>query len=158
MCLRRRVAKIECFNSNETTLEVDSHADTTCLGAGALKLFDFNCPVRVQGYGESLGTREFQTISGAVAFVHPYTGRRYHLVVHQAIHMPEMDHHLLCPMQCRTNGVKINECPRMFCGDNVTKEDHAMVVLDERGEKVVLPFFFKGVTSYVTVEALSREE
>ena len=137
VCLRRRVAKIESLNSKETTLEVDSHADTTCLGAGALKLFDFNCPVHVQGYDESLGTKEFQTISGAVACVHPFNGRRYHLVVHQAIHMPEMDHHLLCPMQCRTNGVKINECPRMFCGDAVTEEDHALVAYGEENEKVV---------------------
>ena len=90
--------------------------------------------------------------------MHPFSGRRYHLVVHQAIHMPDMDHHLLCPMQCRTNGVKLNKCPRMFCGENVTEEDHAMVAFDEKGERVVLPFFLKGVTSYMTVEALSREE
>ena len=72
--------------------------------------------------------------------------------------MPEMDHHILCPMQCRTNVVKINECPQMFCGDEVTDEDHALVAFDEENEKAVFPFFLKGVTSYMTVEAISREE
>ena len=102
MCLRpNRLARVASINSKETTLEVDSHADTTCLGAGALKLFDFNCPVRVQGYDESLGTREYQTVSGAIGYQHPFSGRCYHLIIHQAIHMPELGHHLLCPMQCR---------------------------------------------------------
>ena len=78
-------------------------------------------------------------------------------MVHQAIHMPEMDHHLLCPMQCRTNGVQINECPRMFC-DEATEESHAIVAFDEEDEKVVLSFFLKGVTSFMTVKVLSREE
>ena len=37
-------------NSNKTTLEADSHANTTCLGGITLKLFDYDCPENVQGY------------------------------------------------------------------------------------------------------------
>ena len=70
-------------NPKETTLEVDSHADTTCLGHGALKIFDFNCPVNVQGYDPALGVRQYSTISGVVGYVHPFTGRKFHIVVHQ---------------------------------------------------------------------------
>ena len=62
-------------NPKETTLEVDSHADTTCLGHGALKIFDFNCPVNVQGYDPSLGVREYSTITGGLVYVQPYTGK-----------------------------------------------------------------------------------
>ena len=86
------------INSKETTFEVDSHADTTCLGSGALKLFDYDCPVNVQGYDSALGVKQYQTSSVAVGYIHPFTGQKYHLVVHQAIHMPELYHHLLCPV------------------------------------------------------------
>jgi len=92
-------------NSVEIPFEANSHADTTCLGGGALKIMDYNTPVRVQGYDPSLGAREYETISGGVVYVHPRTNVRYHLIIHQAIHMPHLDHHLLCPMQLRSHGV-----------------------------------------------------
>ena len=31
-------------------------------------MFDFNCPVNVQGYDPSLGIRQHQTISGVIAY------------------------------------------------------------------------------------------
>ena len=91
------MVKIES-NSNEITFELDLHADTTCLGGGALKLFNYNCPVNIHGYDPTLGMRQYQTISGAVAYDHLHTGRQYHLIVHQAIHMPDLEHRLLCPI------------------------------------------------------------
>ena len=108
------VYRVAC-NALETTLEADSHADTKCLGGGVLKIYDYNCPVNVQGYDPSLGAKQYSTISVSLAYVNPFTGLKYHLIFHQAIHMPDLDHHLLCPMQCRANGVVINECPRMYC-------------------------------------------
>ena len=66
------MGKIES-NSNEFMFELDLHADTTCLGGGALKLFDYNCSVNVHGYEPTFGMRQYQTISGAVAYNHPHT-------------------------------------------------------------------------------------
>ena len=40
----------------ETTLELDSHADTCVLGRHALITLDYNQPVSVTGYDPSLGT------------------------------------------------------------------------------------------------------
>ena len=85
-------------NSNETTFEADSHADTTCLGRGTLKIFDYDTPVNVQGYDPALGSKEYRIISGVLGYIHPHTGTKYHLVVHQAVHVPELQHNLLCPM------------------------------------------------------------
>ena len=67
MYLHPRVAGVcaVASNTNEVPLEADSHADTTCLGGGALKILDFDTPVRVQGYDPSLGAKEFPTITGA---------------------------------------------------------------------------------------------
>ena len=76
------------------------------------------------------------------------SGKMYRgeVVVHQAIHMPDLDHHLLCPMQCRANRVEINKHPRMYVSDP-SEESHSVVAVDNDHEKVVIPFFLKGVTS-----------
>ena len=84
----------------ETTLELDSHADTCVLGHDALIILDYQRLVHVVGYDESLGTKTYATVSGMVAYDDPRTGRMLHLVIHQAVHIPHLDHHLLCPMQC----------------------------------------------------------
>ncbi len=84
----------------ETTLELDSHADTCVLGHDALILLDYNRPVRVEGYDPSLGTKTYATVSRVLAYDDPVTGKVYHLVINQAIDIPHLNHHLLCPMQC----------------------------------------------------------
>ena len=71
--------------------------------------------------------------------------------------MPDLDHHLLCPMQCRANFVVINKCPRMYCREP-TQESHAIVPIEENGASVVLPFLLRGVTSYLTVMPLTRDK
>jgi hypothetical protein len=80
----------------ETTLELDSHANTCVLGHGALIILDYNRPVSIVGYDESLGSKTYQTVSGVVAYDDPQTGMMLHLIINQAIHIPHLDHHLLC--------------------------------------------------------------
>ncbi len=58
----------------ETTLELESHANTCVLGRGALITLDYNRPVSVVGYDESLGSKTYQTVSGVVAYNNPQTG------------------------------------------------------------------------------------
>jgi hypothetical protein len=65
----------------ETTLELDSHADTCVLGRDALVILDFNQPVSVVGYDESLGSKTYLTVSGAVAYDDPQNGRKLHLII-----------------------------------------------------------------------------
>ena len=43
----------------ETTLGLDSHADTCVLGHDALIILDYQRPVNVVGYDESLGTKTY---------------------------------------------------------------------------------------------------
>ena len=121
------------------------------------KVKNFNTPVNAQGYDPSLGIRQYPTISGVIGYVHPFTGRKFHIIIHQAVHMPELGHHLLCPMQVRANGVTLNECPRMYCSEP-SAEDHAVVALDEDGERVIVPLFLKGVTSVLETCPVTLEE
>ena len=81
-----------------TTMELDSHADTCVLGRDCLVILDYDRPVQVVGYDPALGAKTYQTISGVVSHNDPATGEVFHLVINQEIHIPHLDHHLLCPM------------------------------------------------------------
>ncbi len=82
------------------TLELDSHTDTCVLGRDCLVILDYERPVQVVGYDPALGAKTYRTISGVVAHDNPAMGEVIHLVINQAIHIPHLDHHLLCLTQC----------------------------------------------------------
>jgi hypothetical protein len=111
-------------SSYETTLELDSHADTCILGRHALIILDHNQPVTIMGYDESLGSKTYKTVSRVVAYTDPKTGRTLHLIIHQAIHVPHLDHQLLCPMQCHVNDVIVDETPNFWRQNPLTKCMH----------------------------------
>ena len=93
----RRVSTLTS-NNKETSLELDSHANMCCVGKDALLVYDYDRPMTVIGYDPQLGSRDFKTVSAVLEYTHPLTGQIYHLVIHQAIEIPNLDHHLLCPM------------------------------------------------------------
>ena len=55
-------------------MELDTHADTTVLGRGCLIIQDFNRVVSVSGWNAAAGSTECPTVTGVVAYDHPYTG------------------------------------------------------------------------------------
>ena len=128
--------------NHETTLELDSHTDTCVLGCNALILHDYLRPVSVQGYDPALGTTQYNTVSGVLAYDHPTSGETYHLVVNQAIHIPHLDHHLLCPMQCQVNDVIVNKTPK-FLAQDLTEHMHALTVQESHDpvQTVILPLW-----------------
>jgi hypothetical protein len=101
---QRRIVKdvgYKLESNYETTLELDSHANTCLLGCDALIILDYNQPVSAVGYDKSLGSKTYQTVSGVVAYDDPQTEGTLHLIINQAIHIPHLEHHLLCPIQFR---------------------------------------------------------
>ncbi len=143
----------------ETTLELDSHADMCVLGRGALILLDYDRAVIVEGYDPSLGTKTYVTVSRALAYDDPVTGKVYHLVINQAIHIPHLDHHLLCPMQCQVNDVIFNNLPKFLASDP-TDHMHAMTIIDphQPAQTVILPLALRGVTSLLNVRGITHDE
>ncbi len=124
----------------ETTLELDSHADTCVLGHDALIFLDYDRPVIVEGYDPSLGTKTYATVSGALAYDDPVTDKVHHLVINQVIHIPHLDHHLLCPMQCQVNDVIVDDTPKFLTSDP-TDHMHALTIIDphQPAQTVILP-------------------
>jgi len=72
--------KSKLKSTGETTLELDSHADTCVLGCDALISLDYERPVNVQGYDPALGSTTYATVSRALAYDDPQTGKVYHLL------------------------------------------------------------------------------
>ncbi len=94
------------------------------LGCDALILLDYNRPVIVKGYDPSLGTKTYATVSEVLAYDDPVTGEVYHLVINQAIHIPHLDHHLLCPMQCQVNDMVVDNTPMFLASTPLTTRMH----------------------------------
>ena len=90
-------------------MDLDSHADTCVLGKGYLKVYDWNFPVNVSGWNPKDGEWLWQMISGEVAYDNPQSGQIYSFIFHKCINVNHLNHHVLCPMQCRTHGVEVNE-------------------------------------------------
>ncbi len=105
------------LETDQTTLELDSHANTSALGKDALLFLDYDHPIIMEAYDPRLGSAKYHTVSGAVAYDDPQTGRTLLLVINQAIHILHLDHHLLCPMQCRVNDVTIDKMPKFLVLD-----------------------------------------
>jgi hypothetical protein len=143
----------------ETTLELDSHANICVLGHDALIILDYQQPVSFVGYDESLGSKTYQTVSGVVAYDDPWTRRMLHLIINQAIHIPHLDHHLLCPMQFRVNEVTVNNLPK-FLMANPTDQTHALTLNDPNNplQLVILPLTLRGVTSLLNVRTATINE
>ena len=114
-------------NDIDTSLELDSHDNTCVIGKDCLILNDYEIPVTVYGYDRALGAQSYCTLSAVLGYIDPKSGQTYHLVIHQVIEIPHLEHSLLCPMQCRMNGVEINETPR-FLEKNKTPNSHTIVI------------------------------
>ena len=138
-------------------MEIDNHADKTVLGSKCLVIYDFNRPVDLSGYDPTSGIQECATIIGATAYDQPVKGQAYMLVQNQDIHCKNLT--LLCPMQSRSQGVKINELPKFLCTEP-DDETNAIVAEDTlvSDKKLIIPLSLKGVTSYFTVWKPSIEE
>jgi hypothetical protein len=127
------------------------------LGHDALILLDYDRPVVVEGYDPFLGTKTYATISRALAYDDPVTGKVYHLVINQAIHIPHLDHHLLCPMQCRVNDVIVNA---MFLTSDPTDHMHALTIREphQPAQMVILRLALQGVTLLLNVRGITLDE
>ena len=89
-----------------------------------------------------------------MAYTDPMTGSTYHIVIHQAIEIPHLDHHILCPMQCRVNGVMINETPKFLTNDFTLQTHDIVINIEEyyaKNDNLILSLSMKELKSYLPV-------
>ncbi len=128
--MTKRLKTIRTIHLNLTTIQeialilypnylttLDSHAEMCTLGKQAYIFQDYNRLVYVEAYDPRLGSAEYCTVSGTMAYTDLSTGRMLLLLIHQTIHIPHLYHHLLCPMQYSVNDVTVNETPKFMVSD-----------------------------------------
>ena len=139
--------------------ELDSHADTCCLG---------NCYVLYQtdtadvsGFVESLGKiKEASVITGVLAYDDPETGQTFLLYFHQALHLPQLkDKCLLNPNQMREAGIEVNDIPLKYLkpGDR-NERSHSIIARDTEMEELRIPLDLIGVLSQFRTRKPTKEE
>ena len=117
----RRVSSINQA-TQFTRTDLDSHADTCCVGSHAhIHHESSSKTVEVQPFLNSLGSaKKTPIVSASVAYDCPYTLKSYILHIHQALYFQELEHNLINPNHCRLNDVVIDECPK-FLSANAEK-------------------------------------
>ena len=130
-------------NDDWFRMELDSHADTCCVGNGVMIVNETHRKVNVTPFLKSLGTvKRVPIVTAAIAYDDPRSGEVFILIIHQALYFGDMSHCLLCPMQLRLNDVVINEQPK-FLMHHPTEKDHAIIA-----ENLLIPLELNGITSF----------
>ena len=98
-------------------------------------------------------------MTGVHGYLHPHMGMKYHIVTHQGISIPHLEHRMIFPVQARVNDVTVNETPR-FMTPEPNRETHAMIVTDpEHLAAVILDFALNGgVASCLLFFEVAMEE
>ncbi len=81
------------------------------------------------------------------------------MIINQAIHIPDLGHHLLCPMQCHVNDVIVNKAPK-FLATDPTDQTHALTLTDPNNplQPVILSLILRGVTPLLNVRSMTIDE
>ena len=138
--------------------DLDNHADTCIVcEETALPTKDYELPVTISGYQKEVGKRTCKTRMGVVAH-DDHKGNTYYLHLHQALEIPGMTTNLLCPMQLRDRGLRVNDEPKHMA-INPSEECHAMTIPATNDEPtVVIPLSLRGVTHCFPTRKPSQEE
>jgi len=151
----RQLASTQSFTT--IRVEVDSHADTCVLGRRCLVIRDWGRPVKVSGWNPKDGSWECKIVTGVVVWDRPDDGATFMLIFHQAIYCPDLEHHLICPLQLRQNGVTVNETQKQFVNDP-KPSDHAIICESEEGETALISLEMHGSVSYFPCREPTPEE
>ena len=153
-----RTSSIRAVGTSSHRTDLDSHADTCVVSkATALIIKDYEIPVSVTGYKDGLGTEQCRTVTGVVAYDH-FDGITYYLHFHQALEINGIKGNLICPMQLRANGLRVNDEPKHMVS-NPTKYHHAITVpgASDRDE-LVIPLALQGVIHYYPTRQPTMDE
>ena len=96
------------------TCELDSKADTCCIGANFLPIYYTNRVVNVIPYNNDENAQvSVRVVSGATSYTCQHTGETYILWIHEGLYFGEglPGHSLVSPNQLRHNGTQVQDNP-----------------------------------------------
>ena len=140
----------------QTRTELDSHADTCCVGSGAAILYKSEHTIQVEGFLSSLGSVNVPIVTAAVAYDDPLTMNTFVLVIHQALYFEQLRHNLFSPNQLRQHGIIVNDTPLYFIPPGQRGENDHRIVIPEIDLSIDLKL--RGVISYFETRKPTQEE
>jgi hypothetical protein len=108
--------------------DLDSHADCCVCGQDVLVFNDFDREVTVTGWDPEGEIQSLRSVSAALGYTTPESGKTALLIFHQIILSPTLNHNLLIIMQLRLHDVIGNERPK-FQSFNLTNLSHSIGAL-----------------------------
>jgi hypothetical protein len=141
--VRTVVAAVVTPVEDSFRVDLTSHADTCSVGNGVLTVNQTERTVRVTPFLKTLGSAyKVPNVKAAIAYNNPKTGEVTILLVHQALHFPEIKNCLLIPMQILLRDIEVNKHPK-FLTVVPTSKYHATIA----GE-LLIPLELHGITSF----------
>ena len=109
---------------NGCCLGFDSYADTSCAGRHArVESYVEGNTVTANGFASEMGALKNLPITNALYAYNLPDGEVFILRANNSIYLGNsMEDSLLCPNQCRANGIEIDTRPKMYCDDDETAE------------------------------------
>ena len=141
-------------NERNALVELDSHADTCCLGSGFRIIEQTGKCCDVTPYDNSSVTHDVPIVKGATAYTHPESGMTYILVFGQSLYFgSKIDHSLINPNQLRAHRLIVDDVPKHLSYDY--KSTHSIMDYDKTFS---IPLQLRGIISSFEVHFPSKEE
>jgi hypothetical protein len=104
-----KIGDVDAKVTGEHRIELDSHADQSCVGDNATVLYEWpDSTVEVGPFLDALGcVKSAPIVTAAVVYDDSSTGKSILMIIHQAIFIKGLEHNILCPMQMRHSGVTL---------------------------------------------------
>ena len=157
---QRHINKQRRRDSNLSPLEmesgsrlgIDTHADTTCAGKHVKILERIDGPLFDVSPFNGPPVKNVGLINGVVAVDREDGHAGYILEINNALDFTmSMDHSLLCPMQARVNGIKIDDVPK-----NIDPSSSQSIILNPEGDSI--PIYYNGPIPYINVRFPTSED
>ena len=133
--------------------ELDSHADTSCLGQDWIVDSYTGETCTVFAYDNSYKPKSIKIVNGYTAYDH-HDGTTFIIWINQALHMPTLEHSLIFPNQMRNHGIEVHDCPRSLAPADAPSI-HSIIV-DEFD--LIIPLKMLGIISYFPTRLPSGRE
>ena len=110
-----RYFQVSSVEMNETTTDLDSHADSPVVGDNTIIVFHTNKTVRLSCFTIGLGDiKKVSAVVTAAEYTDVVTGVTYLLVIRNALYMKGMEGNLIPPFMIRLTGHEVDECPKFI--------------------------------------------
>ena len=121
----------------EHASELDNHANTCVVEWHVFITERHDRVVNVSGCDPSKeSVKNLEIVNASITVDDVDTVKSHVMIINQAVHVPTMEHNLLCPMQMRMHSSIIN-CTPKFLLNNPQDDDHCILLHNEELDELL---------------------